>query len=320
MTTWKTILAVLAGGLAAMLVLSAALPAADPPAPSEGALVVIDGAGKEQKLKSWKFVLGTRRLSWLAPAPAKDGDDKEPPEGNRKAAPAGPEALAFRDEHSTSPPLLVGVLTLVPLDRLRAVEYDDANGVTVRVATGDKPDAEEALTGTTKYQGINKLTIEAEVDKGDLGVAEVKYLGGVRNGIRGLRFPAAKGAPAKEGRPATVTTGEKQKYTDKVLDLQPLYEFADKREVLLPTLMFKKTLKLDVGKVHKLRAAGEGKEAEGPEWGVTLKGGEEETLTLLEKVTLDGKPAVLQGLVGRVPVGYRLYPVQTIAEVVFDGE
>jgi hypothetical protein len=67
-----------------------------------------------------------------------------------------------------------------------------------------------------------------------------------------------------------------------------------------------------------LRAA-EGKDSEGAEWGVTLKGGEEETYTLLQKPILDGKPATLAGFVGRVSAGYKLFPPHTVAEIEFDA-
>src|SRR5262249_12857385 len=146
---------------------------------------------------------------------------------------------------------------------------------------------EESLTGTTKF-GDNKLSIEAEVDKGELGVAEVKFQGGAKGGIKSARFPSPKPVPAPPaGRTATVSVAEKDKKNEqKVTDLQPLYQFADGSEKLVPTLMFKKTLKIDVGKVQKLVL--KGKADEGTEWGVTLKDGEEETYTLLQKATFDG--------------------------------
>jgi hypothetical protein len=285
--------------------------AADPAPPAEGTLVVIDNTGKEQKLKSWTFVTGTRHLGWLAPA------DKEPKDGEKPKVPAGPEALEFRDENSTG--FKVGILTLIPVERLRSIDYDDKDDVTVKAATGDK-DAVEELTGTAKFVGVNKLTIEAEVDKGELGVAAVKFNGGVPKGIKGVRFPAAKVEPMKlEGRTATVTISEKaSKNAQKVTDLQALYRFADGSERLLPTLMFKKTLKIDLGKVVKLRAATGDKDTDGMDWGVTLKDAAEETFTLLDKVTFDGKPAALEGLVGRVAVGYKLFPPHTVAEIEFE--
>jgi hypothetical protein len=309
-----TLIATVAGaGLAAAL-LGRAAPAAAGPKPAEGALVIVDAAGKEQKLKAWEFVAGTRRLSWLAPAaPAPEGE--APKEGRRAQAAAGPEALEFREENSTG--FREGILTLIPLDRIRSIEYDDKDKVSVHVATGAGASDEEVLTGTTKYRGVNKITLAAEVDKGELGIAEVKYLGGVPKGVRAIRFPAAKPSPAgAEGRPATVTVAEKEKDVLKASDLQPLYRLADGGERLLPTLFFRKTLKVDVGKVQKLHAV-EDKDEPGSEWEVTLKDGGVETLTLIAKPNLDGKPATLEGLLGRVPAGYKLFPVHTIAEVEF---
>src|SRR4051812_23499444 len=50
-----------------------ALCADEPPNPAEpGTLVVIDAAGKEQKIKAWKFTAGVRALGWLATRAAND--------------------------------------------------------------------------------------------------------------------------------------------------------------------------------------------------------------------------------------------------------
>jgi hypothetical protein len=96
-----------------------------------------------------------------------------------------------------------------------------------------------------------------------------------------------------------------------------LYVFTDGTERVLPTLFFKKTLKINVGKLKKLRGI-KVEDLENPEFAVTLGDGEEETYTLMPKVTIDGRDAVLEGLVGRVPVGYKLFPVYTISEVQFE--
>jgi hypothetical protein len=302
---------------------SSADEAAKPAEP--GTLVVIDAAGKEQKLKTWKFAVGTRRLSWLTPAaPAKDDADKDgkvqdktkaPADKGKKPTATGPEALEFREENSTK--FVEGVLTLVPLDRIRSLDYEDKDVVSLHVARGDKADDDVILKGLTKYKGINKLTIEAEIDKGDLGVAEIKFLGGVPKGIRGIRFPPAKApAAAPAGRPAFVSIADSDdKTAHKVADLRPLYKLPNGSERIAPTLFFKKTLKVDVAKIQKLSVV---ENTDGAEFTVTLKDGTESTLTLLRDVTLDGKQARLEGMVGRVPAGYKLFPLHAVTEIQFD--
>jgi hypothetical protein len=225
----------------------------------------------------------------------------------------GPDALEFRDEDSTT--FVEGILTLVPLEYLRSVSFDDEKQTaTIKVAT-DVADGSDSYTGSTKYTEINKFTIAAEVDKGDLGIAEFKFLGGVTKGMKEMRFPSPKVAPDVKGRPASVTVADKGKKVQKVFDLQPLYRTAD-GERLAPTLFFKKTLKIDVAKVKKLTSPGEG--GNGEEWTVSMKDGQEETLTLLKVVTLDGKEAQFVGFVGKVRGGYKLFPAHTVADVQFD--
>src|SRR5262249_20139280 len=121
----------------------------------------------------------------------------------------------------------------------------------------------------------------------------------------------------KAGRPASVTIADKQKVNQKVVDLQPLYRLPDGSERLLGTIMFKKTLKVDLAKVQKLHVV-EGGKGEEVEWIVTMKDGEEQTLTLLKTIPFEDKPALLEGFLGRVPAGYKLYPPHTISEIVFD--
>jgi hypothetical protein len=301
---------------AALVAAVAALAAAAAPT-RDDVLVVVDAAGKEHRLKSWKFLAGTRVLAWLAPAPAeREGDAKGAREDPRAKArpPAGPEALEFREEDSTL--FREGILTLVPLERLRALEYDpEKEAVTARVAAAGGGEA--ALTGTTKFQRVNKVVVEAEVDRGEQGVAEVRFQGGTARGVRAIRFPAPRpGAEPPAGRPAVITTAGKQPSAHKVADVQPLYRLAGGPERLSPQLLFKKTLRLDVAKVRKLTAAGDEEESA---WLVVLKDGGEETLTLLRTAALDGKEAQLVGLLGRVPAGYKLFPMHTVAEVLFDA-
>jgi hypothetical protein len=99
-----------------------------------------------------------------------------------------------------------------------------------------------------------------------------------------------------------------------VTDLQVLYRVLSGGEKLSPVLLFKKTLKVPVDKLQKLVAAG----GDGAEWQLTLKGGSEETFTLLTAGELDGARVRLEGLLGKVPAGYKLFPLHTVAEVQFD--
>ncbi len=106
-------------GLLATLILgglmAGALPADDAPKAAEtGLLLVTDNAGKEQKLKTWKFVQGTRHLAWLAPAEVKekepedkDGDDgKNPPrKGIRPRAQGRPPVPRRWNSARKTPPL-----------------------------------------------------------------------------------------------------------------------------------------------------------------------------------------------------------------------
>src|SRR5207237_259947 len=125
--------------------------AADAPKPDEqGVLVVIDANGKAQNLKSWKFTLGTRHLGWLAPIKdskgSGSGGDKGSGDKPQPEKPVGPECIELREENSTK--LKKGILTLVAVEQIRAMDFDDANEeVTVTVATSDKAEDDVVLKG-----------------------------------------------------------------------------------------------------------------------------------------------------------------------------
>src|SRR5262245_24115601 len=122
-------------------------PAADPP---DGSYVIVDANGKEQMLKACKFTAGVRHLAWLAPPP-KD-EDPAPPRpkpGDAAKPPVGPPALEVRDDASLNPPLIAGFVTLVPLDSVKTIVFDDNEVMAVRVA-GEKDDA--LVAGSTKYR------------------------------------------------------------------------------------------------------------------------------------------------------------------------
>jgi hypothetical protein len=288
------------------------------------ALIIVDGKGKENKVTGWRFVEGARPLAWLAPdrKPDDKPDEKEDPNVKpaRAPVPQGPEGLVFRDE--ASPNLRKSVETLIPLENLRSIDFDEEKQtMTVKVAVTDKSDDDATLTGTTRFGEFNKLTIEAEMDKGELGIAAVKFKGGVKGGIKGLRFPSPRPLTAPTGRVARVSVqgakGEEGKGADKVQDLKVLYQVELPRtlgEKVSPTLLFKKTVRVDIAKVEKIVDAG----GQDVDWTISLKGGTEETFSLLSFGEIDGKAVRLVGLLGRVPAGYRLYPAFTIKEIAFE--
>src|SRR5207248_625348 len=92
----------------------------------------------------------------------------------------------------------------------------------VALKTGDK---EETLTGTTKFIGINKITIEANAILEGLGAASVKFQGGVDKdmGLRSITFPPAKAAPEVKGDAWSIVAADKEKTKHVAYDLQPLY-------------------------------------------------------------------------------------------------
>lgn len=294
---WPLLLGVTFAGLTALCAT-----AADEPAKTDaGALVVTDSNGKEHTLPTWKFATDTRRLNWLAP---KD----KPTEG--------PEALEVRELDSTS--FAEGVVTLVPLDRLRALQYD-AKAATVKLtaATGVKATDTTTLTGSTGYKNTNRPTLEGQADK---GTEKLTFLCGVDKGIKAAKFPVSKVAAQPVGRPAVLTTRRNgdDATTHKMSDFQPLYRFADGREVLSPTL-YCKTAKVDLAKVTLLkRTAGlDGATV----WIFSFQGkANDDTLTLLPTAMIDGKEATLVNFVGRVPAGYKLFPTLLIDEVEFDAK
>jgi hypothetical protein len=283
--------------------------------PAGSPLTLTDVNGKEHKVTDWKWLNGTRRLTWLATD--KDEPDKEKGKKGKQPAPVGPEAFVIRDDTAIN--FKTGVVTLIPVDRLRSLSLDtDKKTLTVKVATGGKGE-DVSLEGTTRFTDINWFSLEADVDRGDEGIASFKYQGGSAKGnVRSIRFPATKVEAIKPGRPAVVQTLDKNvKRTHKCSDLMALYAVSGGREKLSPLLMFKKTLKLDVNKIKSIVNAGD--DSDDVTWQVAQKGSDETTLTLLERTTIDGQAAQLVGLVAKVPVGFKLFPVRRITSIHFDA-
>jgi hypothetical protein len=289
------------------------------PAKAPPIITITDQAGKEYKAKTYTFGSKDKggsvfRLSWLAPAEAKPKKDKgkKPAESSDKV---GPEAIVIREGNKFG--VADGVVTFVPLANVRTVEFDnEKKTITITAATSGE---DVKLSGSTAYKGINKLLIEAEVDKGTAGVAEAVYEGGIPDGnLKMVKFPSSKPAEVK-GRPAVVVTADKgTKRTDKVFNLTPVYVMPSGRLLADKTLLFKKTLRLDVNKLVKIVTTKE--EAFEPVWKVTPKGEEEEAYTLLMEGKIADQEAKLFGLVGQVPEGYRLFPARRIVSIEFDKD
>jgi hypothetical protein len=288
----------------------------EPPPVEMGTLVVVNAADKEEKVKSWSFKEGTKTMSWLA-APGEKEETPAKGKGKTKAKIAsGPLALVVRDELKIH--FLAGVVTLVPVDRLRTITFDkEKQTMNVQVVVSDKTEEDVTLVGTTAYKGINKLTIEAEVDKGEAGIAAVTYQGGISKGIKEVRFAPKKREAEKLGRPAVVTTVDNDvKKMHQVHELQALYQVRSGSEKLSSQLMFRKTLKVDLTKVKKIAASSE--ESDDIVWQIVQKDGDDSTLTLLTTMPLDGENATLIGLLGKVSTGYKLFPAKRISVIEFD--
>lgn len=257
--------------------------------------IVIDSSGKELTLKKWKIVAGTRKLPWV--------------EGK-------PEVFEIRELGSTS--FKDGIVTLVSLSRIQEVAWDyEKETMTVRVAGLEKP-----LIGTTKYKDINVLTIEAEVDQGKSGVADLRFRGGpIKGGIRGIKFPNAK-APERMREPGsvfafTVPPVAKSKAGPAVYQasgIQALYRTSSTEEKPLSYLMFKKTLKVELANISQLTVGTYNAKDHTAECELKQKDGMDLSVTLLTAFPIDGKPATLLGFLGVVPAGYRLFPIYTISQ------
>jgi hypothetical protein len=262
-------------------------------------MVVPPTGGKEVKLADWRFTQGIRRIAF----PGDLSPDAKPG--------PGPEYLEFREEKSTT--FKNGILTLVPLGSVRKLDYD-RDKKTVSAIVIDDSGADVTLTGGTKYTS-NKITIEAEAVLEGLGQATVKFQGGIDKGLISVAFPAPQPTAKVKGTPAVIVADDKEKTKHTVYDLQPLY-LADGQYRVLPYLMFKKTVKVEMDKLAGLRfLPPEDKKKGSSSYEVTLRDGAKHNLSLLTSIEGEKKKAmVLVGLVGRVPVGYKVFHLDSILE------
>jgi hypothetical protein len=272
--------------------LAVAAVVAQPPAESSSP-VVTDAGGKEVILKKWHITGGTRKLAWLA--------DK-------------PECFELRETGSTT--FKDGVLTFVPLRRIQSIKYDyEKETCAVAVAGLDQP-----LAGTTRFKDINTITVEAEIDKGKSGVADLRYRGGIiKGGIKEIKFPDAKAgeAPAKGELFSFAIVPEAKGKSGVVMtanNAQALYRLADGSESPRTWLVFKKTLKVELADIKSMHVGEFNVKDKTAECEVETKDGMQLSVTLLTAASIDGKPATLIGLLGDVPAGWKLFPVHTLQQ------
>lgn len=274
------------------------------PAPRKGGnlLTAIGANGKEASFKKWKIVQGTRKLT-IEPA---DKDDARPP---------AQDYLEFREDNSTT--FKDGIVTLVPIGSLRQMDYDEAKR-TVAATVVEAGGKEAVLTGTTRFVGLNKLTIDVEVEVGELSTTNLKLQGGMANAmpqIAGFRFPASQPAPKAAGPIAVITGIEKDKTVFKVHDLRALYRFKDSDRIS-PYLLFKKDVKIEVANIVKLRKAPAENKKQAPiDYEVTTAEGKQNLILVKDIYPDNGQAGQFLGLIGKVGPGYRLFPLHTLTEM-----
>ncbi len=261
-------------------------------------LVVPAPGGKEVKVADWRFTQGTKHFTYsVADKPLAKGK--------------GPEYLEFRELKSTT--YKNGIFTLIPLTSVKKITYDREKK---SVAVSALADTEEVtLTGSTQFTTSNRLTLQAEARiEGLEGAATVTYQGGPDKGVQSITFPTPKAADKVQGVTATVTADDKEKSKHTAHDIQPLY-LVDGTYRVLPIIHFKKTIKIDLDKVASIRfLPSENKKVLSNDYEVTLKDGAKHTLSLLTTIEVEKKKITFVGLIGRVPVGYKLFSVDAIYE------
>lgn len=272
--------------------------------------IVYDGQTKI-RLKDAHFTAGTRRLSWLAA-------DEKPAKAK---APVGPEYLEFREDKT--PMYTDDIVTYISIASLQRIDYEHEKKL-VRVTVKQAGDKDLTLFGSTRYANINKFSFDGTARQmtefpveGPLQFQD----GRMRLPIRAFVQAAARPVEAPTGRVAIVVARDKDKTQHKVHGLAPLYKVGAGQK-LASVLMFQKVGQLDVSKIAALRQLPptDKKQTYSHDYEVTQIGGDKEKLTLLDATQLEGNAkAVLVGLVGRVPAGYKLFPAPIIAEVRFDN-
>jgi hypothetical protein len=269
-------------------------------------VTVIDDAGKEGVLKKCTITAGIRR--YVLQTEVK-GEKVDP-------AKVGQDFVEFREDNSTT--LKDGILTLVPLSSVSLLEYDIENkSVQLTLALADSKTTK--LKGTTRFVNINKFTVEGTIDLGDFGTATVKYQGGSINakpGVKEFRLPFKQPVVQPTGPSYLITGIDEDKTVHKVRDLKALYRSGGVDRVSA-TLWFKKTAKIPLAKIAHLVQPEDSSDCE-----VKLDDGKQlPPLALVDNgFPDDGSAAQFVGLVGKVPTGYKIFPMQTFTELRREAE
>jgi hypothetical protein len=259
------------------------------------AATVTDAEGKEIKVESLKFGVGTRRLAWLAD-----------PKGDTEEAKKGPLVLEVREPHSTS--YKKGIVTYVPAGSVESIKYDyDKLVATLAVKGLDTP-----LAGTLQYRGINVLGLSGTAD----GKA-VSFSGGAltKGNIKSVAFPGATAVPERKGTSAwqiEIDHPAAKNPTLRVGELKFLYQFPGGMEVLTDAVTVHKSepLKMDSSvKLYTTLAVDPNTQVIAAEVQV---GDKERVVVIMPTIEKDGKTGTLIGMVGEVDAGWKLFPLHTI--------
>lgn len=275
----------------------AGLSAQQPPKATQA--IVVDMEGQETALQQVEWSGNVRRLAWLADPNAADEDGRR-----------GPLALVIREPNSTT--LTQGVLTLVPVRSLAAVEFDyDRQFVTYRIQG-----LQQALTGTLQYRGINTFTLTGLTAAGE----KRTFSGGVRGGqmatIRSVTFPQAQPLPRRrEGLSWNVQILQPTANDPLVpaRNLKPLFALAGGRERLLDALPLRKAEPLPFGpQLLRWEMLAHDPNTHHAAAEVTLAGQGERLVIIPLTLPEEGQTAQLLGLLGETDAGWKLFPLHTI--------
>lgn len=273
---------------ASVLVLAVtAVVAGQPPKDAGPAATLTNAEGKEVSLTGVRFTSGVRRLGWL---------------GGPKDAPL---ALELREPASTT--FQKGVVTLIPLTAVEAVQYDYPKlSLAVTVKGLALP-----LAGSLQFKGLNTCALE-----GSAGGVSGKFAGGAKDGFRAVVFPGAAPLPSRPAGAAWAVTIEQPKSMNPTLtvrNLKLLYA-TGATEWLADDLLLRKgsPLKLDRTALKRLELLAVDANTHTAAAELTPADGPERLIAFALTRERDGKTGQLVGLLGEVDAGWKLFPLHTV--------